>query len=81
MPPGALLSGTTGLIVSPQAVVMHPDRCHAKSVPEAEFDGECGQRGQDGNRQSRLFSIVCEWNEEDIGKSGGESGIRTHGTR
>jgi hypothetical protein len=55
---------------------MHPGRCHAKSVPGAEFDGKCGQRGRDGNRPTALFSMICDWNEEDAEKYGGERGIR-----
>ena len=66
--------------IEAQAVVMHPGRCHAESVPGAEFDGKCGQRGRGGNRPSHLFSIIYEWNGEDAGGSGGERGIRTPGT-
>jgi hypothetical protein len=57
------------------SVVMHPGRCHAKSVAEAKSDGKRGQSGRNGNRPSRLFSMICDWNEGDAEMSGGERGI------
>jgi uncharacterized protein RhaS with RHS repeats len=41
------------------AVVMHPVRCHAKSVPGTELDGKCGRSGLRGNSPSCLFSMFC----------------------
>jgi hypothetical protein len=65
---------------SGQAVVMHPARCHAKTVPGTELDGKSGQCGQDGRRIKRLLSMICQWNQGCTVVYGGESGIRTGGS-
>lgn len=36
----------------PLAVVRHPGRCHAKSVPGVEFDGKSGQRVRSGDAEA-----------------------------
>ena len=48
---------------------------------EAELTGKGGQYERDGNSPSIPFSMACKLNEEDAETYGGESGIRTHGTR
>lgn len=56
---------------------MQPLRFHAKPAYRTQLAGKRGQRGRDGNQQSRLFSRICELNEWDTGRSGEERGILT----